>query len=105
HVLRGVFLHDHVDGRRKLDVPAHVVAVGVRVDDGGDWFGCQVTDGLHDRLSPLGQLRVDDDDAGRADKDGGVAATTLQHEEVVAELLDLHDLWRRLRGSTGRRLL
>ena len=43
-----------------------------------------------------------DDDTGRADEGGGVAAPALQHKQVVAELLDLHHLRR---GRTGGRLL
>jgi hypothetical protein len=51
-----------------------VVAVGVRVDNGRNRFGRQVPDGLYYRPPPVRQLRVDDDDAGRADEDSGVTA-------------------------------
>jgi hypothetical protein len=91
-----------VDGRRKLDVPTHVIAVRVRIDDGRDGLRRQVLDAVEDRLAPPGILRIHDHYARRADEDSRVTAPSRQHEQVVAELLDFDHFGRR---RTGSRLL
>ena len=69
-----------------------MIAVRVRVDDRRDRLGRQFLDLVEDRLAPAGILGVHDDHAVRGDVDGGIAATALEHEQVVFDLLDLDDL-------------
>jgi hypothetical protein len=101
----GVLVHDDLDGRRKFDVPTHVVSVRVRIDDGRDGFRRQFLDSVQDRLAPPRILRIHDHHARRADEDSRVAAPAFQHEQVVAEFLDLDYLGRGLRSRAGGRLL
>jgi hypothetical protein len=100
-----VFLmHDDLDGRRKLDVPTHVITVRVCIDDGRDGLRRQVLDAVEDRLAPPGVLRIHNHHARRADEDSRVTAPSRQHEQVVAKLFDFDHFGRGLRG-TGSRLL
>ena len=63
-----------LDRRAEELVAAGVIAVRVGVDDGGDRLVGHGLDAVEDHLSPSGQLRVDDHDAGVGDEDAGVAA-------------------------------
>ena len=73
-------------------VAAHVIAVGVRVDQQRHGLRRQLLDLVEDRLTPAGVLRVDHRDAVGRDEHGGVAAAAAQDEQVVVQLLDLHRL-------------
>jgi hypothetical protein len=108
HTCRGVLVHDDVHGRRERDVPADVIAVGVRVDDRRHRLAGELLDLREDRLAPARVLRVDDGDAVGLHEHGRVsaAACAAQHEEIVLELLDLdHRGTLRLATAPGRLLI
>ena len=114
HVLHadlGGFLHDDLDVRGELDVAAHVIAVGVGVDDARDGLTGHRLDLVEQRLPPAGVLGVHHRHAGGHDEHGAVAAAALHHVQVVLEFLDFdhHGSRRRLlirsrrhRQDTGR---
>ena len=101
HVRLGVLVRDHLDRRREELVAASVIAMGVRVDDRGDGLVGHRPHLIHDRLTPIGELGVDEDDAAGGDERGGIAAAALDHEEVVADLLDLGGVRLRRRTLAG----
>ncbi len=88
HVRFGVLVRDHLDRRREELVAASVIAMRVRIDDRGDGFVGHRSHLVQDRLTPVGEFGVDEDDAAGGDERGGIATAALDHEEVVADLLD-----------------
>ena len=92
HVRLRVFLRDHVHGCREFRVRADVIAVRMRVDDHRHRLGRDGLDLIEDRLSPPGQLGIDDDDAVCRDEGGRVAAATNDHVQVVLDLLELRHI-------------
>ena len=100
HVRFGVLLNDDLDGRRKFDVAAHVIVMGVGVDDRRDRFVGELLHLVDDRLTPTRNLGVDDGHAGGRDERRGVPATAFENEQVVRQFLYVDNL-RRRRGSAN----
>jgi hypothetical protein len=119
HQLRGVFVRDDFDRGGEVHVAADVVVVRVRVDDRHDRLVGDLLHLLNQRLTPAGNLRVDEQHPIRHDQNARVAAAegawhAANDEEVVAQLVDdqlIGGGWfRRLRGPSltaapGSRLL
>jgi hypothetical protein len=100
HQARRVLVRDDVDRGRELDVAAHVIEVGVGVDDRGDGLVGQLLELGDERRAPARQLRVHQRDAVGADERRRVPAAAAQYVEVVAQLLDLQHHRRRLTAAS-----
>jgi len=101
HVRLRVLLRDDVDGRAEELVAAGVVRMRVRVDDERNWLVAHRSHFVEDRLSPVGELGVDNDDAGVCNEGCGVPSSAGNHVEVVFDLLYLRDVRSALTSAGG----
>jgi hypothetical protein len=104
HVVQAAGRHDRFARARELLVAAHVVQVGVGVDDVADRLSGELSDLGQHQIGPLGEAGVHDHDAVGADLDGDVRTRPRNHVEVGPHL-QRFEFHRRGRRGAGRRPL
>ena len=101
HEHLGIRMGNDIDRCWKLLVAAHVIVVGMRIDDHGDWLRRHRLDLVENRLAIARILGIDHNDAGIRDEHTRVPAAAENHVQVVFHLLNIERLWRRLSASNS----